>query len=121
MKAKLLTLGLACLLILMVSVAISSIDLGSIKVDVVRVEEDYDYNWIKVKITNTSDKHINLCKLSCILYKGKKEVDIETRYVINPLEDGLGPDKFTFSEYGFKISRKSWDKVGFHIRKIDYK
>ena len=115
MKTKVLALGVACLFF------IASINLGPIKIDVIKVEEEYDYNWIKIKITNISDKHIDLCKLSCILYKEEKEVDIETRYVISPLEGGLKPDKFTFSEYSFKISRKSWDKVNFHIKEIDYK
>ena len=115
MKIKILVLGLVCMFF------IASINLGPIKIDVIKTGPQGRYSFVKIKITNTSDKHINRCKLSCILYEEEKEIDVETHYVIKSTEGGLKSDRFTFFEYIFSISRESWDKVGFHIEEIDYK
>ncbi len=115
MRTRILVLGLACLFF------IASINLGPIKIDVVKKGPQGRYSFVKVKITNTSGKHINRCKLSCILYKDKKEIDVKTHYVIKSTEGGLKSGKFTFFEYVFSTGYEEWNKTGFNIETIDYK
>lgn len=97
-----------------------------VKVDIIKAGPPHDRSRllsVKIKITNTSGKHIKICELSCILYNGDKEIDIQTEYVISSVLGGTGlsPNKFTFFEYIFSPDPGNWNKIGFHIEEIDYK
>jgi len=117
MKARIFILGLFLLMIAGIVIA-QTFDLGKIMVQVIKVEPRGEYSGIKIKITNKSGKHLNQCEMSCILYRDKTEVDVETHYVIKSTEGGLDAGRSIYFEYVFSVSTNQFNRIGFNIESI---
>lgn len=94
------------------------LDSDSIETEVIRISPRGEYSSVKIKITNKSNRHINSCKMSCILYQNNKEIDVMTHYVIASTDGGLDPGKSTYFDYIFSTNRNQFNKVRFNIESI---
>lgn len=99
----------------------NEVDLGLIKIRVIKTEKSKNFLTVKIMIRNISNQNIKNCQLTGILFDGNSEVDVESHYVISSTEGGLNTNDFTFFEYIFSVEQLKYNAIGFKIKSIDYK
>lgn len=76
---------------------------------------------VKVKITNISNRHINLCEATCILQDAKGEqLTFDRNYIINSADGGLAPGASTYFEYVINVRPELVKGVLFNIEALDW-
>jgi hypothetical protein len=90
-------------------------------IDIIKYEAySNEMTTIKTKIKNISEKKIERCYLTCVLYKNGKEVDAMSHYAVKSSEGGLSPGEYVYFSYTLSTGRNEFDSVKFHIKNIDY-
>lgn len=88
----------------------------------ISIEEMGEYVFVKVKIKNISEKHINRARVACILLDANKnEITFEEHYVIKATEGGLHSGGETYFNYSIRAPYSEIKFVRWHILSIDFK
>jgi hypothetical protein len=92
---------------------------SDLRFDIVSTEDYGAYVYVKVEITNVSQKRVDKANVTCVLYdKTGKEIGFQTHYVVKSREGGLAPGATTYFTYIVNGDYSRTARVGFNVKSI---